>query len=170
MVLPDWGMTFDIRPDEEAESVAARQKRREQARQATLRASSVLGQFDDTGDSGIAGDLLHSLQAGLSRSWMEPNPESPDIHRSEIRIASALPASAPAPRLLRAAEVVLERVAREFRGVDPLDPASRGHIAVVKELLTTLHKQLAERDHPVELEEPTGELVERLEVLSRTIE
>jgi aminoglycoside phosphotransferase (APT) family kinase protein len=51
---------------------------------------------------GVAARLLlaDGRRAFVKAVGPEPNPDSPGIHRAEARIAAALPAAAPAPRLL----------------------------------------------------------------------
>ncbi|TYB42540.1 aminoglycoside phosphotransferase family protein [Actinomadura chibensis] len=77
---------------------------------------------------GVAARLLldDGRRAFAKSVGPEPNPDSPGIHRAEARIAAALPASAPVPRLLGA----LDRdgwVTLVFEDVDgrhPRDPWS----------------------------------------------
>jgi aminoglycoside phosphotransferase (APT) family kinase protein len=44
--------------------------------------------------------LADGRRAFVKAVGPQPNPESPDLHRAEARVAAALPAAAPAPRLL----------------------------------------------------------------------
>ena len=57
---------------------------------------------------------------------------------------------------LRAIDIVLEEVAREFDGEDPLRPIMRGVVETTRKKLTDLHEVLSSRD-PIELKEPGEE-------------
>ena len=57
---------------------------------------------------------------------------------------------------LRAIDIVLEEVAREFDGEGPLRPIMRGIVAKTRKKLTDLHEVLSSRE-PVELKEPDEE-------------
>ncbi|WP_020579582.1 phosphotransferase family protein [Actinopolymorpha alba] len=78
---------------------------------------------------GVAAKLRldNGTRAFVKAVGPEPNPESPDIHRSEARIAAALPVAAPAPRLLasfdEAGWVVL--VYENVEGTTPRQPWDR---------------------------------------------
>ena len=68
------------------------------------------------------------------------NPESPDIHRAEARIAAALPASAPAPRLLgtidTAGWVIL--ILEDIEGRTPAQPWQQAELDRVLVAMTGL--------------------------------
>src|SRR5438874_2231108 len=74
----------------------------------------------------------------------EPNPESPDFHRSEARVAAALPPETPAPRLLFAHDdgdwVAL--VFEDVSGDEPRLPWREDELARVLDALTDLSAAL----------------------------
>jgi aminoglycoside phosphotransferase (APT) family kinase protein len=74
----------------------------------------------------------------------EPNPDSPGIHRAEARIAAALPARTPAPRLLASFDsggwVVL--LFEEVDGVMPAQPWQRGELTRVLAAMASLAADL----------------------------
>jgi len=83
----------------------------------------------------------------------EPNADSPNIHRSEARVAAALPASVPAPRLLGCFEedgwVVL--VFEDIDGSMPVQPWAAAELARVLDTLSELATALT----PTPIEAPT---------------
>jgi hypothetical protein len=70
--------------------------------------------------------LLHGGgRAFVKAVGPDPNPDSPELHRAEARIAASLPAAAPAPRLLGC----LDRdgwVVLVFEDIDGVPPTHRG--------------------------------------------
>jgi aminoglycoside phosphotransferase len=82
------------------------------------------------------------------------NPESPDIHRSEARIAAALPAGTPAPRLLGSVDdegwVIL--VLEDVDGHMPAQPWRSDELARVLDAMTELAAALS----PAPIAAPTA--------------
>lgn len=74
----------------------------------------------------------------------EPNPDAPDIHRAEARVAAALPATVPAPRLLGAFDqdgwVAL--VFEDIEGAMPVQPWRPDELGRVLDALTALAHDL----------------------------
>jgi aminoglycoside phosphotransferase (APT) family kinase protein len=73
---------------------------------------------------GVAARLLlaNGRRAFVKAVGPQPNPDSPSIHRAEARIAAALPAAAPAPRLLACFDQG-GWVALLFEDIDGVTPA-----------------------------------------------
>jgi aminoglycoside phosphotransferase (APT) family kinase protein len=73
---------------------------------------------------GVAARLLlaNGRRAFVKAVGPQPNPDSPGIHRAEARIAAALPAAAPAPRLLACFDQG-GWVALLFEDIDGVTPA-----------------------------------------------
>ncbi|WP_055483840.1 aminoglycoside phosphotransferase family protein [Sphaerimonospora mesophila] len=87
--------------------------------------------------------------AGGGRAFVKavgprPNPRTPDIHRAEARVAAALPAGVPAPRLLTAFDrdgwVVL--LFEDVEGRMPAQPWVPGELALVLDALADLAEAL----------------------------
>jgi hypothetical protein len=74
----------------------------------------------------------------------EPNPDSPGIHRAEARIAAALPARTPAPRLLGSFESSgwVALLFEEVDGVMPAQPWQRGELNRVLAAMASLAADL----------------------------
>ena len=68
----------------------------------------------------------------------EPNPDSPDFHRREARVAEALPPLAPAPRFLFSIENEAGWVALVFEQVDGAEPALPWHPKELERVLDAL--------------------------------
>src|SRR5919204_4086361 len=91
---------------------------------------------------GVAARLLlaDSRRAFVKAVGPQPNPEAPDLHRAEARIAAALPAGAPAPRLLAAYDqdgwVAL--VFEDIDGVPPRQPWRHDELSRVVAALTDM--------------------------------
>jgi aminoglycoside phosphotransferase (APT) family kinase protein len=85
----------------------------------------------------------------------EPNPQSPDIHRAEARIAAALPGSVPAPKLLASFDdngwVAL--LFEDIEGRTPAQPWVAAELARVLDALAALAAALT----PSPLDAPTAE-------------
>jgi aminoglycoside phosphotransferase (APT) family kinase protein len=83
----------------------------------------------------------------------EPNPESPDIHRAEARIAASLPGGVPAPRLLGSFDedgwVAL--LFEDIEGRQPAQPWVAAELAMVLEALAGLAAALT----PSPIDAPT---------------
>ena len=78
------------------------------------------------------------------------NPESPDIHRAEIRIARALPAATPAPRLLGSIDadgwVIL--LLEDIDGALPEQPWRPDELARVLAAMSEMTAALTPAPHP----------------------
>ncbi len=152
-VYPEWARWYEVVPDDQAEDAQRRRRFLERAVEAYRRGPRVLiphltglGQseeFQVTDPSTIdelAQALKETLQEGVLARWRE----------------------------LRAAEVVVEEVAREFDGEDPCVPVLRHEIDRCRSNLEGLHRDLQDYVPPFALEEPgeeqlaaVRELVER---------
>ena len=149
-IWPDWGMEFDVLPDTEAKEVDRRRQARERARQALLRSPSFSrllrrGPGSDRGDGGrgdgdesgadrMVAALEERLREGASAWWQG----------------------------LVAAETVVDEVAAEFGGEDPLRPVERDALRDARVRLEKLIEELRERLGPLELGEPPDELLNSL--------
>ena len=148
-IWPDWGMEFDVLPDTEAKEVDRRRRARERARQALQRSPSFSGLLHprpvrDSGDGG-GGDvedgadrirvaLEERLRHGASTCWLG----------------------------LLSGERVVDEVAAEFGGEDPLQPDEREALRDARARLEELITELGERLGPLELGEPPDELLATL--------
>jgi Ser/Thr protein kinase RdoA (MazF antagonist) len=91
----------------------------------------------------------------------EPNPDSPEFHRREARVAAALPAETPAPRLLFAHDEE-DWVTLVFEHVDGHEPELPWRDAELERVLTAL-TDLAEALTPPPVEAPpVGEALDEL--------
>ena len=147
-IWPDWGFEFDVLPDAEAKEVERRRRAREKARQALMRGPSFSalllrgsrrdsGGDDDGANSGvnrIVAALEDRLREGASTWWQG----------------------------LVAAEKVVDEVAAEFGGEDPLQPDGRETLRDARVRLEEMIKELGERLGPLELGEPPEELLNTL--------
>jgi len=148
-VWPDWGLGFDVLPDTEAKEADRRRQARERARQALQRSPSFSallrrGTGGDSPDGGrgsgedgadrIRVALEERLREGASTWWQG----------------------------LVAAEMVVDEVAAEFGGEDPLRPAERDALTDARARLEEMIKELGERLGPLELGEPSDELLDAL--------
>jgi hypothetical protein len=143
-------MEFDVLPDTEAKEVDRRRQARERARQALLRSPSFSallrrGPARDSGDAGggdgdesgadrMVSALEERLREGASACWQG----------------------------LVAAEKVVDEVAAEFGGEDPLQPAEREALRDARVRLEELIKETGERLGPLEPGEPPDELLNTL--------
>ena len=143
-VWPDWGLKFDIVPDSKANEVDRRRRSRERAREALMQGPSfaaLLG-LGTAGDSGGVESKVRRIVA---------------IHEERLREGASI-----CWQGLIAAEKVVEEMAEQFSGEDPLKPATRHALQDARVRLEELIKQLKERLGPIEPGEPPAELVNKL--------
>jgi len=148
-IWPDWGVEFDVLPDAEAKEADRRRQARERARQALQRSPSFSallrrGTGGDSPDGGggsgedgadrIRVALEERLREGASTWWQG----------------------------LVAAEMVVDEVAAEFGGEDPLQPAEREALCDARVRLEGLIEELGQRLGPLEPGEPPDELLAAL--------
>jgi hypothetical protein len=145
-VWPDWGLEFDVLPDTEAKEIDRRRRARESARQALQRSPTYSalvrrGPGRDSGDGGVEDGadrirvaLEERLRQGASTCWLG----------------------------LVSAEKVVDEVAAEFGGEDPLQPTEREALRDARIRLEELIKELGERLGPLELAEPPDDLLATL--------
>jgi hypothetical protein len=149
-VWPDWGFEFDVLPDAQANEVDRRRRAREKVRQALMRGPSFSallrrGPGRDGGDGGgVGGD-----ESGVNRI----------VAALEERLREGAAASWQG---LVAAEKVVDEVAAEFGGEDPLQPAERVALRDARARLEEMIKELGERLGPLDLGEPPDELLATL--------
>jgi hypothetical protein len=112
-------------------------------RVADLLGAAVLGAQTQPGgfSPGVAARLtLADGRRAFVKAVDEMNPDSPDIHRSEARIAAALPAGTPAPRLLGSVDadgwVIL--VFEDIDGWMPAQPWRSDELSRVLDAMTDL--------------------------------
>ncbi|SEU37989.1 aminoglycoside phosphotransferase family protein [Nonomuraea wenchangensis] len=86
----------------------------------------------------------HGRRAFVKTVGPEPNPDTPHIYRAELRIAAALPESAPAPRLLTGFEVAgwVTLVFEDVEGEHPELPWRRDQLDLVLEALARMSRAL----------------------------
>lgn len=96
--------------------------------------------------------LADGRRAFVKAAGPEPNPESPGIHRSEARVAAALPAAAPTPRLLGSIDSG-GWVALIFEDIDGAMPAQPWQPAELARVLAAL-ALLAETLTPAPVDAP----------------
>ena len=145
-VCPDWGKGYDVLPDDQAERVESLKKARLSAQQAIAASptSPILELLEEKlgrraterqerWDEAMAA-LREQLREGVPWCWQE----------------------------LWATEMVLEEVAAEFDGEDPLLPPVREVLDKTRRDLVELHPLLDFVDVEVDLPEPSEERVEFL--------
>jgi len=145
-VCPDWGVGYDVMPDDQAGRVERLKKERLDAQEAISRSpTSPLLEFleeklgrrvtdrQERWDEAMAA-LRQSLREGVPWCWQE----------------------------LRAVEMVLDEVAQEFDGEDPLLPPVREVLDKTRQDLVDLHSSLPHVDAEVDLPELDEERVEWL--------
>jgi aminoglycoside phosphotransferase (APT) family kinase protein len=105
--------------------------------------------------------LVDGRQVFVKAVGPEPNPDSPELHRREARVAAALPPEAPAPRLLFAHDEE-GWVALVFEHVDGREPELPWREDELERVLAAL-TDLAEALTPAPLEAPpAGEAIDEL--------
>jgi hypothetical protein len=145
-LCPEWGKGYDVLPDDQAGEVASMKEARLRAQEAIAAspASPILDLLEesvghsvterkDRWDEAMAA-LREQLREGVPWCWRE----------------------------VRAVEAVLEEVAAEFGGEDPLLPLARQVLDKTRQDLADLHLLLNFVDAEVELPEPDEERVEFL--------
>ena len=145
-VCPDWGTGYDVLPDHEAEQVERLKRERRRALEALSRSptSPILELLEEKlgrraterqerWDEAMAA-LRESLRDGVPRCWQE----------------------------VRAVETLLEELAEEFNGEDPLLPPVREVLDKTRRDLADLHLLLDFVDAEAELPEPDEERVDFL--------
>lgn len=125
-VWPDWSQGYDVRPDAEADKVKAERKDREQAREALAASPSIGRVMRETNPKtklprSFGDEIAEALEKGLRAAWDQRWQE------------------------LRAAEIVLDEVAGEFDGEDPLEPDSRQMLVEARAELEELHSDMGKR-------------------------
>jgi hypothetical protein len=142
-VCPEWGKGYDVFPDGQADEVAFRKKARLRAQQA------------------IAASPASPIQEALEESVgyrVTDRKERWDEAMAALR--ERLREDTPwCWQELRAVETVLEEVAREFDGEDPLLPPVRNVLDKAHQELAELPTMLTAVDVEVELPEPDEERV-----------
>ncbi len=143
-VWPDWGLEFDIVPDTKAKEVDRRSRSRERAREALMQGPSFVALLGrgSAGDSGGVESKVRRIVA---------------IHEERLGEGASV-----CWQGLIAAEKVVEEMAEQFSGEDPLKPATRQALQDARVRLEELIEQLKERLGPIEPGEPPAELVNRL--------
>jgi len=145
-VCPEWGTGYDVLPDDETQQVERLKKER-------LRALEVLSRSP-------ASPILELLEEKLGRRATERQ-ERWDEAMAALR--EQLREGVPwCWQEVRAVETVLEEVAAEFDGEDPLLPPVRGVLDKTRQDLAELHVLLDFVDVKAELPEPDEERVEFL--------
>lgn len=88
--------------------------------------------------------LANGRRAFIKAVNADRNPDSPDIHRKELRIAKALPAGAPVPQLIWSYDdgnwVVL--LYEDIDGHQPITPWEQNEVTRVLDALTILAQQM----------------------------
>jgi hypothetical protein len=141
-VPPDWGVEFEVRPDEEADQVERLREARRRAKDALISGPSI----DEVLRDEVAGN---GKRAKEHRSWGD-------------EIAGALTARIREEtrgrwQELIAAERVIEEAAAEFDGEDPALPEVRQALQEARCRLEELVAEIQERVGPVDLEEGAEE-------------
>ena len=151
-VWPDWGLAFEVLPDDQAEEAERRWRSRRHARQALATGPSlpllysegwpdVLKHVSEWSAKGELDDLveLHKriLREGLEEQW----------------------------RKLRAVELLVAEAQEAFDGEDPCLPEVRHTLDHTKERLADLHESLRAYVEPFELLEPDEDEVEEVRAL-----
>ncbi len=153
-VSPEWGLEFEVFPDEDADKVQWLRDEREAAREAISGAPSdsaiepVFRQFGvdrkrskeatSWGDQ-IADALSKSLPDGIQECW----------------------------QLLRAIELAVHEVEVEFDGEYPLLPEPGAILEGVRKELEDMHQNVQRYVEPFELPEPDEEVLARVRSLAR---
>jgi hypothetical protein len=142
-VRPDWGTSYDVLPDDQAESL----------KKTRLRAQKAIA-------ASPTSPILEFLEEKLGRRVTERQ-ERWDEAMAALR-QSLLEGVPWCWQELRAVEAVLDEVAQEFDGEDPLLPPVREVLNKTHQDLVELHPLLSFVDVQVDLPEPDEERVEFL--------
>lgn len=143
-MLPNWATEFEIFPDEEAEKVAGLRCARESAREALQYTPIDL----------IVGSP-QARAARLRKGQSEAFSGCDDV--VDGLLAALLGGVQLRHRELRAAEIIIEEVAAEFAGEDPLTPAVKATLDRTRESLEEARAGLASYVGDPELPEPDEE-------------
>lgn len=143
-VFPDWGVEFEVFPDEQADEVDRLRRARRCAQDELRRGPS---------------DAVLHLLGGTAAD--DSKPAKKNRHRIDEVIDAlhtTLREMVPARwRELRTAEVVLEEVAAEFDGEDPLHPRVRDALDEARQELEELVEKVQRRVGAFSLPEPDEE-------------
>jgi hypothetical protein len=145
-VCPDWGKSYDVLPDDQADRVESLKRER-------LRAQEVVAKSPISSMQRLLEEELGRPVTERQERWDEPM----------AALAESLREGAPwCWQELRAVEMVLEEVAQEFDGEDPLLPPVREVLDKTRQGLLELHPLLDFVDVEADLPEPDEERVEFL--------
>ncbi len=121
---PDWAGRYDVRPDEESGRVDGDRKTLAHLQLALEKPHKLSG--ERAGLSEVIGEQTARIQAGMQMRWED----------------------------VRAVEIVIDEIAAEFGGEDPLRPLIREALDKAKAGLPYLNGVLEVYDEAVELHEP----------------
>lgn len=146
-VAPEWGFTYDVRPDAQADSVAravqARAHARREVQDSPKRFAFHLPPHEDRKErhrwDGVARALAQTLVTGIQVKWQE----------------------------LRAMELVLDEAAAEFGGEDVARPRLRNTLDTIRAMLVELHENTTQLVEPFELPEPDDDDLEYVRAVLR---
>ncbi len=149
-VLPDWGRDFDILPDSRAEEVERNLQARQRAREAVVRGPSFVGLLRrGSSRDGDGGGGYDRVREGAERIRVV----------LEGRLREEVPVWW---QTLNAVEKIIDELASEFDGEDPLQPTARDALRDARARLEKLVEEIGERLGPLKLEEPPDELLSTL--------
>ena len=145
-VCPDWGRRYDVLPDDQMDRVESLKKERLRAQEA------------------VAGSPISSMQRFLEeRLGRRVTERGERWDEATAALAESLREGVPwCWQELRAVETVLDEVAQEFDGEDPLVPAVRRTLDKTRQDLVALQPLLSFVDVEAELPEPDEERVAEL--------
>lgn len=152
--FPDWGIEFEVLPDDHEDEV-------DQLRQARSRAQASL-------QRGPTDSVLHLI--GGTAPGDRKAPKDGQCRMDEVveALCTNLRESVPAGwREVQAAEMVFEELAAEFDGEDPLDPLVRNALDEAKQELEELVEKLQTRVGTFDLPEPDEALLTKLRTVAR---
>jgi hypothetical protein len=142
-VRPDWGTSYDVLPDDQAESL----------KKTRLRAQKAIA-------ASPTSPILEFLEEKLGRRVTERQERWDE---AMVALRESLREGVPwCWQELRAVEMVLDEVAQEFDGEDPLLPPVREVLDKTRQDLVDLHSSLPHVDVEVDLSEPDEERIEFL--------
>lgn len=153
-VLPEWGTEFEVFPDDEADEVDRLRLGRSHTQEVLLRGPS---------------DPLLRLLAGTDAD--DEKPGKGNQHRiNEAVDALCMTLRDNVPLLwqeVQAVETVIEELAAEFDGEDPLDPFLRDALDKAKQELQDLIEKVQTRVGALDLPEPGDALLAKLRALAK---